>query len=145
MKKETLTAIIFGIFLGGVVAFFIINKTKEIELNKNKVIAPKNNLNNNKNIPDNTQAQPLEITSPQDGLIVSQNSTSIAGKVEKDTLLVIQSPIKDMTFLTIKSDFKISFPLALGANVIKIVAYPKNKTFRPQEKDLKIYYIDSEL
>ena len=50
-----------------------------------------------------------------------------------------------MTFLTIKSDFKISFPLALGENVIKIVAYPKNKTFRPQEKDLKIYYIDSEL
>ena len=30
-------------------------------------------------------------------------------------------------------------------NVINIVAYPYDKSQKPQEKDLKVYYLDSQL
>ena len=40
MKKETIIAIFLGLLFGGIVAVFISFKSKDIELAKNKVIAP---------------------------------------------------------------------------------------------------------
>ena len=39
MKKETMVAIFLGLLFGGVVAVFISFKSKDIELEKNKLIA----------------------------------------------------------------------------------------------------------
>ncbi|MFZ6035010.1 MAG: hypothetical protein ACOYUB_02590 [Patescibacteria group bacterium] len=145
MKKETLIAIVFGIGLGGLVALFILIKGKDLEMTKNKVISPK--ISNRQDLvkPANLTFQSLDVTAPEDGIITDKNSITISGKAEKGSLLVIQSPIKDVTKVIENSDFKIDFPVALGENTIKIVAYPKNKTLRPQEKNLKVYFLDSEL
>ncbi len=146
MKKETLIAIIFGIALGGAVALFILIKGKDFELTKNKIISPKNSGTEQAiDQPVQVNFQALEVVSPLDGAITDKNSISITGKVQKGSLLVIQSPVGDEVFVADKNDFKLDFPVALGENVIKIVAYPQDKTIRPQEKDLKIYYLDSEL
>lgn len=145
MKKETVIAIIFGIALGGVVALFILFKGKDIEFTKNKVISPKNATQDAVDKPLTTTFQTLEITTPLDGAITDKNSIAIAGKLEKGSLLVIQSPISDKVMVVDQNNFQIDFPVALGENVVKIVAYPKDKTMRSQEKDLKIYYLDSEL
>ncbi len=145
MKKETVIAIIFGIALGGVVALFILIKGKDFELTKNKIISPKVASQKDVGQPANILVQPLEITSPLDGAITDQATITITGKVEKGSLVVFQSPIKDTVFVADKNDFKIEFPVALGENSIRVVAYPKDKTLRAQEKDLKIYFLDSEL
>ena len=144
MKKETVIAIILGILLGGIVAFLILFKGKDLELAQNKVIGSKDAQQELLGKPLKA-VQSLELTSPSDGTIVDKNSIALTGKVEQGSLLVIQSPIRDMTFKTEKNDFKIDFPLVLGENVIKLVAYPKDKTMGPQEKDLKVYFLDSEL
>lgn len=144
MKKETVIAIVFGLVLGGIVALLLLFKGKDIELAQNKAIGRQGKEQQLLGEPLK-QVQALELTSPSEATIVDKNTITLTGKMEKDSLLVIQSPIRDMTVKMKTNDFKIDFPLALGENVIKIVAYPKDKTLRPQEKDLKVYFLDSEL
>ena len=144
MKKETIIAVIFGIVLGGVFGLFLINKNKESQLVKNKIIAPTDIPGKTPSTNDN-KIQNLEISSPADGLVVENNSVKIIGKTELNSLIIIQTPIKDLSFKTNKMDFSADLTLALGENVIRVVSYSTDKNQNPQEKDLKVYYLDSQL
>ena len=144
MKKETVIAIFFGLLFGGVVAVFISLKSRDIELSKNKVIAPPKEKVLSANLTE-TEIQPLVLTEPANDAIFEKNIIRIKGTAVKDSLIVIQSPIKDLIVKNTQEKFDLEFPLALGENSIKIVVYPKEKQFRPQEKFIKVYYIDSEL
>jgi len=144
MKKETIVAIILGLLLGGMVAFFLITKTSEKELEKSKAIAPTSTLNQEK-VAVVSGYQNLEISQPQDEEIVDKEMVTISGKVEKNSLIVIQSPIKEVILNADNNSFQTDFPLALGENVIKIVAYPHSQLLRSQEKELRVYYLKNEL
>ena len=144
MKKETIIAIFLGLLFGGIVAVFISFKSKEIELSKNKVIAPSKENVLSPNL-TGTEIQSLELSEPANNVIFDKDIIRFKGTAAKDSLIIIQSPIKDLTFKNIQEKFDLEFPLALGENSIKIVVYPKEKQFRPQEKFIKVYYIDSEL
>lgn len=145
MKKETIIAVFLGISFGAILGFFLISKNKEIQINKNKAIAPTGGVNIQNTNKDAVNFQALEISEPNDSSIVSSNSISIKGKVTRNSLIVVQSPIKDVVYKNDKEDFKMDFPLALGENVIKIVAYPQDKQLNIQEKNLNIYYLKEEL
>ncbi len=138
-----MVAISLGLLFGGLVAIFISFKSKDIELAKNKVIVPPKE----KTSPDSIgiKLQPLVLTEPVDRAIVENNTVRLKGTAPKDSLIVIQSPIKDLIVSNKQERFDLEFPLALGENSIKIVVYPKEKQFRPQEKFIKVYFIDSEL
>jgi len=144
MKKETIVAIFLGLLFGGVVAVFISLKSKDIELSTNKVIAPPKENVLSPNL-TGTEIQTLELSEPADNAIFDKSIIRIKGTAVKDSLIVIQSPIKDMVFKNTQGKFDKEFPLALGENSIKIVVYPKEKQFKPQEKFIKVYFIDSEL
>ncbi|MDO8610688.1 MAG: hypothetical protein Q7R95_09150 [bacterium] len=144
MKKETIAAIVFGIILGSVVGIFLITKNKEKQLDKNKAIVTVNTTTQtSKAASVNTQT--LEITVPADKAIVYQNSITIKGNVAKNSLIVIQSPIKDVVFKSDTNQISIDFPLALGENVIRISSYPQDKQLRSQEKEIRIYYFNEKL
>ena len=144
MKKETLIAIFFGFLLGGVLAVIIIARNKEKQLEKTKTITSTTKITPVSSAA-NTNLQTLEIEEPADGVIFSKNSVKIRGKSEKESLIVIQSPIKDLVFKNKEREFTVDFPLALGENVIKISAYPKDVQLKVKEKDLKVYYFDEQL
>lgn len=144
MKKETVFAIFLGLAFGGIMAVFISFKSKEIELGKNKVIAPPKERITSANS-SGIGILSLELTEPADKAIFESNFIRIKGKAAKDSLMIIQSPIKDLIVQNKQEKFDLEFPLALGENSIKIVVYPKEKQFRPQEKIIKVYFIDSEL
>ena len=144
MKKETIIAVFLGISFGGILAFFLISKNKEFQLNKNKVIAPTGILTQNI-VKETVNIIPLEVIEPNYRSIVAGNSIKIKGKVTKGSLIVVQSPINDIVIKNEKEDFSIDLPLALGENVIKLVAYPSDKQVRTQEKDLKVYFLREEL
>lgn len=144
MKKETIIAIFLGLLFGGVMAVFISFKSKEMELSTNKVIVPPKENLTSPNL-SGIKTQSLELSEPADNSIVETNSVEFKGKAAKDSLIVIQSPIKDLVIKNSQEKFNLEIPLALGENSIKIVVYPKDKQLRPQEKFIKIYYIDSEL
>lgn len=144
MKKETIIAIFFGLLFGGVMAVFISLKSRDIELSKNKVIAPPKEKVLSANL-TGTEIQPLVLTEPANDAIFEKSMIRFKGTAAKDSLIVIQSPIKDLIVKNTQEKFDLEFPLALGENSIKIVVYPKEKQFRPQEKFIKVYFIDSEL
>lgn len=144
MKKEPFLAIFLGVLFGGILGFILIYKDKEFQINKNKAIAPTEKvIKNSKKTEVNFQA--LEISEPNDFSITDKNSILLKGKVTKNSLIVIQSPIKDIVYRNEKEDFQIDFPLTLGENVIKIVVYPKDKQLNIQEKNLRVYYLKEEI
>ena len=143
MKKETLVAVFLGLLFGGIMAVFISLKSKEIELSTNKVIAPPKE---NVSLPNLTEIeQPLKLSEPADNAIFNKDIIRFKGTAAKDSLIIIQSPIKDLVVKNTSEKFDLEFPLALGENSIKIVVYPKEKQFKPQEKFIKVYFIDSVL
>ncbi|MEK7495691.1 MAG: hypothetical protein AAB603_03815 [Patescibacteria group bacterium] len=144
MKKETIIAIFLGLLFGGIVAVFISLKSKDIELSTNKVIAPSKEKILSPNL-TGTEIQTLELSEPADNAIFEKDIIRFKGTAVEDSLIIIQSPIKDLVVKNTQGKFDLEFPLALGENSIKIVVYPKEKQFRPQEKFIKVYYIDSEL
>lgn len=143
MKKETIIAIILGLGLGAVVAFFLIFKTEEKKIENTKTIANtiKTTTSSAQN-KANLNFQPLEIKEPADKMIVSNDSIDIKGKAVKNSLIIIQSQTKELTFENTKEDFSVNMPLVLGENVVNITAYNKKMQIEPQTKELKIYYLE---
>ncbi len=144
MKKETVTAVVFGIILGGILAVILIVKNRDSQLAKNKAIAPTEKTVQPA-LAVNADVKPMEIVSPDDRTIVDKNSVTIKVNAIKNSLVIIQSPAKDMVFMADKDQFSVDFPLAYGENVIRVAIYPKDKQLRPQEKELRVYYLDQNL
>jgi len=142
MKKETIIAVFLGLLFGAVVAIFISLKSKDIELSTNKVIAPPKENVLSVNL-TGIEMQPLAISEPADRAIFEKNIIRFKAIIKMPCSF--QSPIKDLVVKNTQGKFDLEFPLALGENSIKIAVYPKEKQFRPQEKFIKVYYIDSEL
>ena len=142
MKKETMVAVFFGLLFGSIVAVFISFKSKDIELAKNKVIAPpkeKTSFPNTSVI----EQQPLVLNEPADRTIVENRVIRLKGSAAKSSLIVIQSPIKELEFKNNNDNFSQDFPLALGENVIVLTNYPADKNIPATHKQLRIYYLDT--
>ncbi|MGB9883635.1 MAG: hypothetical protein ACPLRN_03965 [Microgenomates group bacterium] len=144
MKKEGLLAVIFGVIFGSLIGFFLVFQTNNNQSLKNKAIPT---IEQVRQINQQKQEilQTLEIIEPNNYATYAVNSVTIKGKAPKNSLIVVQSPIKDQVFVNQTINFKIDFPLARGENVIKVVVYPKDKKLTTQEKILKIYYLQEEL
>jgi hypothetical protein len=144
MKKETITAVTLGIMLGIAVAVFVDFRAKENQLSKNKPINGVNKVTPSIAKKNEEAIVPLQITEPSDGIIVSSKSIKIKGKVNKDSLIIIQSPIKDMVLKTDSDTFDVDYPLAMGENAIELTVYSKDKNLGSFQKELKIYSLDEQ-
>ena len=145
MKKETLLAIFLGIIFGIFFSFIIVSNIYQTQLeekNNSSLIQKKEPSISPVKI---SLLKSLTIKKPKDFLIVNSEKITIEGEVEKNSLIIIQSPIKDLIFQNTDEKFKIDFPLVLGENPIKIVAYPKNKNLKTQERKLLIYYLPKDI
>lgn len=142
MKKETIIAIVFGILLGTVGAFVMITKAKQIGTNRTIQESKRNSATTPSARTANLQL--LKLTAPKDRSLSTKNSIKIKGKTEKDSLIVVQSPIKELSLKSKTASFQIDFPLALGENIISITSYPKDSQVPAQQKILKIYYLEEE-
>ena len=95
MKKETVIAIFFGVVFGALVAFILLAKNKEFQLAKTKTIAPTEKASKlSKKVIVSLKS--LEVSEPADGSIFNTKSINIKGKADKDALIIIQSPVKDI-------------------------------------------------
>ena len=145
MKKETLAAIIFGGSLGILMAFLVLFKSADFKLTKNKKIVPTIPSPLVKKVTtEKKEIIPFEIKEPNNELIIERSPVTIKGKATKNSLIVIQSPIKDLVIKNEKEDFSFDLPLSLGENVINMVVYPRGSTIT-QEKILRIYYLKENL
>ena len=88
MKKETSIAIIFGLILGGIVAFFIIFQNRNQQMQQSKAIGVVTTITPTI-LPQKTNNDTnMTVTAdePTDNLIVTKNSVTIKGKAPKNSL-----------------------------------------------------------
>lgn len=141
MKKEVLVAIVCGIVLGLIVAFFMVRQIREIEIGKEGQIK----TNTGKVLLSDTpeDGQNLEITEPITDAIVEKNSVTIKGRAQKGSFLVFQSAAKDTVAKQDKANqFSVNFPLIVGENIISITMYPQDKQLRTQQKNIRVYFLE---
>lgn len=141
MKKETSLAIGMGILFGLIFSFIVILNTQ-----KNSTVTQKKQSTKVRPVGTTEQqiiAQPITITEPNDGDIISKAAVTIKGKVEKGSFVIVQSPAKDGTFTAKTEDFSYEMPLSLGENIIHLSSYEKGVQGKIQEKELKVYYLNS--
>lgn len=143
MKKETAIAIFLGICLGIGVALIMMARNRQQETSKSKIISSEPKVTPKVTLTDN-KYQLLEISQPQDNIIVNTEMIKIIGKASKDSLIIIQSPIKELAYKNNKIDFFLDFPLTNGENLIKVSVYPKDQSLRFQEKELKVYRLSEQ-
>lgn len=140
MKKETSIAVGMGIVFGLVFSFLVIANTQ-----KNQSVSQKSSTEKTRPVTTEQQTitQPITISEPNDGAIIPDASVTIKGKTDKNSFILIQTQIKDMSFTTKSESFEYSVPLSLGENVIHINAYPKGSSGKVQEKELRVYYLNT--
>jgi hypothetical protein len=143
MKKETGIAIFLGIVFGLGLSLFMIFKTKDTQMGKSKPLTSEKRITPVAMKVD-TQSMTFKVNEPMDKFITLSKTVTIKGEGEKDALLVVQSPIKDMAVKLEKTDYKIDFPLALGENVINLSLYPVDSQGRVLQKELRVYYLDEQ-
>lgn len=141
MKKETTIAIGMGIVFGLVFSFLVIANTQ-----KNQSVSQKTAPQKTRPVTTEQQTitQPIVITQPNDGAIISDPSVTIKGKTDINSFMVVQTQAKELSFTTKSEEFEYSVPLTLGENVIHISAYPKGQNGKIQEKELHVYYLDTQ-
>lgn len=143
MKKETAFAIVLGIGLGIIVAVFLVIKNRQVQIQNAKPITASLSITPTPLI-KNINSEILEISEPETGIIVKTNSINIKGKVAKESLIIIQSPIKTQVIKSSSEELNVNFPLAFGENAIHITVYPKDVQMSVKEKDLQVYYLDEQ-
>ncbi len=148
MTKESIIAIVLGLVLGVVVALAAVVYTVNVQKNQNTDMQKgKNEATSSSTLisvtipPTVTVLRSLEIIAPQSGSIAQDKTTTIKGTAGKNTLIIVQSPIKTQIVKTDKDAFTIEFPLALGENVITVSAYHEGSVL-PVQKKLYIYRLN---
>lgn len=139
MKRETVFAIALGILLGIGIGIFVLFQSGNGDETK---VIPVSSDSNNKIVKTVSTSDKLflHIAEPQENAVVTTNEVVIKGKVQKNSLIVVQSQINSEIFKNEKEDFSVTFPLALGENTISINAYSGSST--PEEISIKVYYIE---
>jgi len=139
MKKESLMAIFFGLFLGLIFSLFLINQSKNQKIsqikpikNQTKVVTP---------TVKSLETAYLEILEPKPSTVVNSSTLTIKGKANKNYLILVVSPLKEIIFKNEKESFTVEMPLALGENPIQINLYLKDKSIPLVNKSLTVYYL----
>lgn len=142
MKKEVLVAIFFGILLGLTVAVVMVWRIRGTDSTGQQIqsASPSPAVRKDAKVVENT----LQVSQPATGFITNSANVSLKGTVQKGSVIIVQSPLTDKVVKNDKDTFDISFPLAIGENIIQIAAYPNDKTVRPQQKTVTVYYLDEQ-
>jgi hypothetical protein len=139
MKKEVGLAIFFGVGLGLFVAFLMVFQIRKIQP-KEAAVVPTPQIK----IKDDKTNATLQITEPKNDTITSKKSINIVGRADKNSLIVVQSPLDESIVKSTKEAFTIPFNLALGENIIDVTVYPATSSARVQQKKVTVYYLDEQ-
>lgn len=139
MKKEVGLAIFFGVGLGLFVAFLMVFQIRKIQPTETTA-SPTPMLR----VKDESTVSTLQVDEPKPDSITSSKTITVKGTAEKNSLLIIQSPLTESIVKPTKESFSVPFDLALGENILHITMYPSTSSARIQQKTIKVYYLDEQ-
>lgn len=143
MRKEVIIAVLAGFLLGLVITFGVYTANKAIKKQKTEDQA---------NVPTaETEPSPLpsptpslEISQPEDNLVVKEDELTLAGQNEPRTpVAILAEGYEDLLYTDSEGLFSTTVPLVGGANEIKLVSLPKNG--QKQEKTITVVYTEAEI
>lgn len=125
MNRETIIAILLG-FTGGIlVAFLLVTVPKKLPQLKKEDNSPTPTQNQ----PENSQLtdNKLEITTPENGIVVEGEEIEISGTSKANTHIVVSGPSEDIV-VTSDENGKFSAKLSIyeGENLFTVTSYPEN-------------------
>ncbi|TXG76114.1 hypothetical protein E6Q11_05365 [Candidatus Dojkabacteria bacterium] len=139
MKKETVFAILLGIGAGVLIALWVIRGTQT------KSKSPDQTINNESITPSITissgTAEPLLISTPEDGFLSQTEEITIKGKSKKGSLLIAQSPVGEISEVLKSDEFEVKLKLMQGMNHVLVTSY--NDTL-VDTRSLTIFYVEEE-
>lgn len=142
MRKEVVIAICVGFVIGLIITFGIYTANRALK-QKSQPIAelPKVDA-----LPSPTVVSGplLEISEPENNLVVKKNKITVSGKTDpKITLAILAEDYEDILLSDEEGVFSSEVPLTGGANEIKVVAI--NKNGEKEEKVITIVYTTAKI
>lgn len=136
MKKEVIIAILVGLVLGLIITFGIYTANQAVKKQNQTTNLPSNGAHPS---PSPIAAGKLEITEPEDNLVVNQSKITVSGITEaKNAVAVLTEESEQLILADEEGVFSTEVVLVSGANEIKIITMDKNN--QKQEKFLTIVY-----
>lgn len=138
MKKETVFAILLGIGAGVLIALWVIrgsqSSSKGENLASDESITPSISIST-------SQEEPLLISKPDDGFLSTTDTVEIVGSSKKGSLIVVQSPVQEVTQTSKANNFNIKIKLMEGSNNIVVTSYNEKSV---ENQSLTIYYVQED-
>lgn len=120
------------LFLGGI--YYLVN-FQSFSNGENKVTA----LGKLGPITKEPNTLSLDITSPDDNVLVFQHEVEITGKTSPDSQILVSNDSEDrVTASNVDGSFSVDFSLDPGVNELKIIVFDKNGDSREVER--MVYY-----
>lgn len=142
MRKEIIIAITVGFVIGLIITFGIYTANRALKQKSQpaaelpSVEAP--------SAPTPPPALLLEITEPENNLVVNKNKITVSGKADaKTTIAILAEDFEDLLLTDEEGVFSSEVPLTGGANEIKIIAI--NKSGEKEEKVITIVYTTAKI
>jgi hypothetical protein len=146
MKKEIIIAIILGVFVGLAVTYGVQTANKAIT-EKTEKASPSPNQESTASAVNSYQSETklsLQITSPDNHLVVKENNIEIKG-TSKDNAFIAVLGEEDEVLTTADDDgfFATEIPLIKGINNIQVIASDRNN--QQLKKEIEIVYSTAEI
>jgi len=142
MRKEIVIAIGIGFILGLIITFGIYTANQALKAQKQSA-----SIRRTDEIPPSPLASPmteLEITEPEDNLVVKKNKITVSGKTApKATVAFLAEDYEELLLADEEGVFSGEVTLTSGANEIKIISLTKNN--EKQEKIITVVYTTAKI
>lgn len=141
IEKDVLVAIIVGVVIGGLTAFFILFLPKHF---------PKTGQSEDRGEPFKEEATaspaatyPLTIESPKEEEVLSEEKITVSGKSTPKALIAILSPVdENITEANDEGHFQAEIFLEEGINEINITSYSDETE---ETQTVTVYYTEEEI
>lgn len=144
IKKEGLIAIVIGLIIGLVIMGGVLRARSVITNTPSSDSETKSILSNTSNSKSDNDELFLEITSPEDNIVLSQDSLTLKGTTNPQTYIAIVAEKSEHLIVPNEvGQFSEEIDLIRGANTIKITVY--TSTGINIEKIINIVYTTEEI
>lgn len=146
IDKDVILAIVIGVLVGGVTAFFVFFLPKFLPKSPSQT----ENAETVREEEEEEEASSpvsssfLTLENPQNEAIFSEDEITVSGKTTPKALVVIISPTDEETIeADDKGGFEAKIALEEGANEISVTAY--NEDDQEETESITVYYSEEEI
>ena len=143
IDKDVILAIVIGVLVGGVTAFFVFFLPKFLPKSPSQTENAET-VREEQSTSSPVSSSFLTLENPQNEAIFSEDEITVSGKTTPKALVIIISPTDEETIeADDKGGFEAKIALEEGANEISVTAY--NEDDQEETESITVYYSEEEI